>query len=188
VAKKLLICLLALMLAVALVGCDEVADDSAYEPVVQDAPEDAATEDDSADSDGTTFEDGVLTTDRMIIEITDYRVIQPGDDGNAFGDGPVIAFWYSVTNLTDDSMDPTTAWIMTMTAIQDNDPNMTRELSVGLHPDSDLVGNQMADIKEGGTIENAVAYELDDETTPIELVASENLGITSIGSMTFSLD
>jgi hypothetical protein len=45
----------------------------------------------------------------------------------------------------------------------------------------------MANIKEGGTVSNAVAYELSDTTTPVDLVASLDLGSTEIGKMTFTL-
>ena len=39
--------------------------------------------------------------------------------------------------------------------------------------------------ESGGTVENAMAYELDDLTTPVELVASDDLGMTEIGRETY---
>lgn len=180
--KKWLVFIFATMLVFALIGCAEeaevaeVAEPETSEVVEVETP------------DGPSFADNVLTTDRMIIEITDYRVIPVGEEGNQFGDAPVIAFWYSVTNLTDDDLNPATAWIMTMSAFQDNDPNMDNELSVGLLPDDNFLETQMANISKDGTLENAVAYVLDDEVTPVELRASENLGMTTFGSMTFGLE
>jgi hypothetical protein len=187
--KKYVMLLLALVLVFsmgALVGCGDEAEDVGTTENV----EDVVVEEPADDAQGgdATFANNIITTPRMIIEITDYRVIQPGDAGNEFGDEPVVAFWYEVTNLTDADLNPSTAWIMTVNAFQDNDPNMENELSVALHPDSDLVDNQLANITEGGTVKNAVAYILSDTTTPVELTASENLGITTFGSAEFSLN
>ncbi len=92
-----------------------------------------------------------------------------------------------VTNLTDDSLDPSTAWIFAMTAYQDNNPNAENKLDVGMLPDDSFSDTQLESIKKGGTVQNAVAYELDDTVTEVKLVASENFGITEIGSMVYSL-
>ncbi|MCL2403666.1 MAG: DUF5067 domain-containing protein [Coriobacteriia bacterium] len=187
--KRLLMLLLALMLVLSvgvLTACDE-PEEVIEEPPVAVDPVDPPEDYDAQDGDAT-FENSVFSTPEMTIEITSHRVIQPGDEGNDFGDEPVIAFWYEVTNHTDDDLNPTTAWIMTMSAFQDNDPNMDNELDVTIHPDSDLVGNQSANIREGGTVENAVAYTLTDEVTPVELVASLDLGFTTVGSMLFNVE
>jgi PBP1b-binding outer membrane lipoprotein LpoB len=134
-----------------------------------------------------TFIDGVLTTPKMKIEITDYKVIPVGEAGNEYGDRPVIAFWYKVTNLTDADLAPSTAWIFNITAYQDNNPNAENKLDVGLLPDSNFSSTQMENIKKDGTVENAVAYYLDDTTTEVKLVASSDLGMTEIGTMTYKL-
>ena len=57
------------------------------------------------------------------------------------------------------------------TAVQDNDPNMVNELNVGMLPDEQYLDSQMAQIKKDGTVSNAIAYELTDETTPVVLKA-----------------
>lgn len=56
---------------------------------------------------------------------------------------------------------------------------------MGSLPDDAFTESQMETIKEGGTVENAMAYELDDLTTPVELVASDDLGMTEIGRETY---
>ncbi|MEJ4093699.1 hypothetical protein [Corynebacterium accolens] len=43
-------------------------------------------------------------------------------------------------------------------------------------------------MKQGGTASGAVAYELDDEATPVELVATDNFGQSEIGRQKFELD
>lgn len=135
------------------------------------------------------FSDNVLVTDDYTIKITDYRVIQPGEEGNEYSDVPVIAFWYDTTVTTENpnvEINPSFAWITAMTAIQDNDPNMVNELSLGMLPDDSCRETQMATIKPGGTVSCAVAYELDDTTTPVMLVAEDILG-DEYGSQEFSI-
>lgn len=133
------------------------------------------------------FADGVLTTSDMKIVITDHKILAVGAAGNEFGSKPVLAFWYSTTNLTDKKLDPTTGWMFAMKAIQDNDPNAVNELDIALLPDAKFLDSQLQGIKKGGTVDNAVAYELDDETTPVSLVASGGLGLVRIGTVTYKL-
>jgi hypothetical protein len=133
------------------------------------------------------FVNGVLTTPDMIIKITDVKTIPAGAAGNEYGEKPVIAFWYEITNLTGDDLSPR-EWIYLFSAIQDNDPNVVNELELASLPDDRFRDSQRETIKKGGTVANAVAYELDDKTTPVDLVASEDLGFTETGRMTYNLE
>lgn len=133
------------------------------------------------------FVDNVLTLPEYTIKITETKKIGVGEPGNEYGEKPVIAFWYEVTNTSDELIDPSTSWIGTFTAYQDNDPNTVNELNVGMLPDPQFLDTQIQDIKPGGTVANAVAYELDDEITPVELSASDDLGMSEIGRATFTL-
>jgi len=138
-------------------------------------------------SDKPTFKNGVLTTSEVKIVITKHKIIPVGEKGNEYGDKPVIAFWYKITNLTDKETDPTD-WIFDFSAYQDNNPNAENELDVASLPDDRFLDSQTENIKKGGTVENAVAYELDDLTTPVELVANDSLGFgDDLGRMTFEL-
>ena len=118
------------------------------------------------------FSDNVLVSEDVKIEITDYKVIPVGEPGNEYGEKPVIAFWYNTTNLSDKEIDPSSAWIAMFTAIQDNDPNAINELNMGMLPDDQFLDSQVEVIKQGGTVANAVAYELDDDVTPVTLKAT----------------
>ena len=114
-------------------------------------------------------------------------MIQPGETGNEYGEKPVIAFWYDTTNTGSASeINASTAWIMVFEAVQDNDPNAVNTLNMGLLPDQQFLDSQVESIKDGGTVSNAVAYELDDTTTPVTLVASDMLG-NEYGRQNFSL-
>ncbi len=110
-----------------------------------------------------------------------------GDEGNEYGDAPVIAFWYNITNTSGKDIDPMSAWICTVKAVQDNDPNMVNELQVASLPDSRFLDSQMATIKAGGTVENAMAYTLTDTETPVELTATDGMFGSEIGSQVFEL-
>ncbi|WP_137875965.1 DUF5067 domain-containing protein [Rhodococcus sp. Q] len=167
--------------ATALVGCSTSgsAEPAAGSPVAVDAPAAAPAE--------PSFEDNVLTTKDVRITITDVKTIQVGEEGNEYGKKPVIAFWYDTTSVSGKETNPGTAWIFLFQAYQDNDPNAENKLSVGSLPDPAFLDSQMNNIKKGGTVPHAIAYELSDTTTPVALVASTNFGQDEIGSMTFEL-
>lgn len=132
------------------------------------------------------FVDGVLTTADMKITITEHKVIPVGEPGNEYGEKPVIAFWYQITNISGEDISPMN-WIYNISAFQDNNPNSVNQIEIGSLPDARFLDTQMETIKQGGTVENAVAYELDDLTTPVDLVASDDLGSTEIGKLSFGL-
>ena len=133
------------------------------------------------------FRDFEVVTKDYTMKITDWKIIEPGQEGNSYGNSPVIAFWYDTTNTSGKEIDPMSAWIYVMTAVQDNDPNAINKLNTASHPDASLLDNQMAKIKEGGTVPNAMAYELTDSETPVELTAKADMFGDDIGGMTFDL-
>lgn len=138
-------------------------------------------------SDESTFTDGVLTTPDVKIVITKHKIIPAGEKGNEYGDNPVIAFWYKITNLTEKETSPM-EWIYIISAYQDNNPNAENELDVAGLPDDRFLDSQSENIKKDGTVENAIAYELDDQTTPVELVANDTLGFgDDLGRVTYEL-
>lgn len=126
------------------------------------------------------FDGTILKGNTYSVKITDHKVIPVGEPGNEYGENPVIAFWFDtlVSPDYDNStpIDPNTAWIMNFTAVQDNDPNMVNELNVGMLPDEQFLDSQMAQIKPGGTVSSAMAYELTDAETPVTLTAGSMLG------------
>lgn len=170
------------VVATTLLGCSPATSTAnppkAEKTVAVDAPAKAPAED--------TFEDQTLTTPEVIIKITDVKTISVGAVGNEYGEKPVIAFWYDTTNVAGDSVDPF-IWINYFRAYQDNNPNAENELEPGMLPDERFGESQMEKIKKGGTVANAVSYELDDSTTPVKLVAGGMFGDSEIGSMTFEL-
>lgn len=134
------------------------------------------------------FKDNVAETEDLIIKITDYKVIPVGEPGNEYGEDSVIAFWYETTNKTgQEGVTPLTAWTVVFTAVQDNDPNMVNTLDVGSTPDESALETQMAEIKEGGTVSCAIAYVLDDETTPVTLTATKGLLGEELGSKEYPI-
>ncbi|MCU9611968.1 DUF5067 domain-containing protein [Caldibacillus lycopersici] len=133
------------------------------------------------------FKDNELVTEDAKIKITDTKVIQPGEKGNEYSDKPVFAIWYEITNLSEDEMDPSTEWIFTFEAIQDNNPNAVNELDMAGLPDERFLESQNESIKPNGTVENAVAYELDDLETPVTLVANDFITDEKLGEQTFEI-
>ena len=133
------------------------------------------------------FKDGVLDVPAAKFEITDHRVVQPGEPGNEIGEKPLLVFNYDVTNKTDETL-TTTDFVVYFTAIQDNDPNKVNELDLGSYFDPETTDTQLEQIKKGGTVAGTIAYELDDLTTPVDLVASKSFSQDEIGRQTFELD
>lgn len=179
--KKFLALLMAMMMCFAVTACGggETSDGAA------DSDETATEE--AAETSDMTFHDNVYETDDLKIEITKYEVIQPGDTTYSeynFEEQPVMAFWYKVTNKSGEDIDPMSAFIFNFKAIQDNDPNSVNELEVSSLPDETFLDSQTETIKKGGTVECCVGYLLDDEETPVTLVASDILG-TESGSQDF---
>ena len=130
----------------------------------------------------------MVVTEDVQIEITDYKVIPVGEAGNEYGDAPVIAFWYSTTNRSGkEDITPMMAWIAIFSAVQDNDPNMVNELEVGMMPDDAYLDTQMAEIKPDGTVDCAISYVLDDETTPVTLTATKGILGEELGSQNFEI-
>lgn len=105
------------------------------------------------------------------IEITDVKIIPA--ENNSFEKAPTIAFWYTTTNISQDDLSPAVAWILSMEAYQDNNPNYLKDLEVASLPDQAHLHTQDAKIKKGGSLENSVAYVLDDLETPVLLKSSE---------------
>lgn len=138
---------------------------------------------DSANS----FDNGVLETAKVKIAINGTRVIPAGETGNEYGTTPVLAVFFDMTNKTDEQLAPIDA-IGYFTAVQDNDPNQVNELNVGGHPDPGTMDSQLEKIKKGGTAPGAIAFELSDTTTPVQLVAADNFGMTEIGRLTIEVN
>lgn len=181
--KKMLTPIVPLFLVagLALTGCSSTSAPEEKTEVAVEVPAEAETT-------GESFADGVLTTTDVKIEITDYKVIPVGEVGNEYGEKPVLAIWYSTTNLGTADRDITPSeFIFQFEAFQDNDPNAENKLNVGMLPDAAFRDSQLENIKADGTVANAIAYELDDTTTPVELVAGGGFGGDPIGTMTINL-
>ncbi len=136
----------------------------------------------TTDNSNLSFHDNVYETDALRIEITRCEVIPAGDttyNQYNFEKQPVMAFWYTVTNKSGDDITPMNAWIFNFKAIQDNDPNSVNELRVSSLPDQTFLDSQTQKIKKGGTVECCCGYVLDDDVTPVTLIASDILGTES---------
>lgn len=193
--RRTLALLLGLILAAGLAACggsqetqEPAPDTAAAEDVAEQETAEPVQEEAQTEPEGYYFQDGVLVSRDVRIEITDWKVIPVGEKGNEWGEKPVIAFWYDTTNLTgNEDVTPMTAWIVMFTAYQDTDPNQVNELEIAMLPDDAYLDSQMETIKEGATAPCAVAYDLDSDTVPVVLKANRGIGGEDLGEQTFEI-
>lgn len=104
--------------------------------------------------------------------------------------GKVKCIYIDTTNKSGkDIIDPMSAWFASFPegAIQDNDKNKVNKLEVAMHPDKNLVKDQMSKIKKDGTLSGAIAYKLTDLNTPVKLTAYKGIGGIELGSQEFAV-
>lgn len=180
--KKILVLLMVLLMAFSLMACGDGSNNVSTEDASLDTQE---NKDES--NDDVYFKDNEVKIEDLKIKIKETKVIPVGETGNEHGEKPVFAIWYETTNLTDKDISPSTAWIAVFTAIQDNDSNAINELEVGSLPDESHLDSQLETIKKNGTVENSIAYELDDLETPVTLVANQGVSGDEIGRKEYKI-
>lgn len=137
------------------------------------------------------FEDGILQSEDVRIEITGYEVITMDEvtDEYSWQENPEIVFYYDVTNLSgNEDVTAATAWMAMFTVIQDNDPNVVNTLESGWYSDPDITVDGFAAMKKDGTVSYYASYELDDLTTPVTLKATRGIGGEELGTQTFEIE
>ena len=172
--------LLLVIAALFLVACsneeEKPAEETEETEEVNESEEVDETEDEG------TFENDKAEVEELAVEIIDVEVIKEGEGDNQFNDGDIVAFTYEATNKSDEEITLMDAWYNMFTVIQDNDDNVVNELDGGVLSDEDIeVDNQLDAIKEGGTAESTIAFVLDDDTTPVTLIAQFWLDDEEIG-------
>lgn len=189
--KKGILVTMATVMAFSIIGCGDSTSssslDSSSSSISESITTDSSQEVDTPEQEGEYFANNELVTEDFKLVIKEHKVIQPGETGNEYGKNPVIAFWYDVTNLkSDETIMGNVSWIGYFSVIQDNDPNVVNKLSIALSPDSDLSKNDLEQIKPGGTLSHAIAYELTDTTTPVLLKANA-FGFNELGEQLFEI-
>ena len=180
--KKMLVLALVFALVFALCACGAAAPETKAtpEPTAEPTPEPTVEPKPNAMFDGMVYED-----DEARIEIIGCEILEVGSEYNKYGDVPLVCFKFNVTNLSDGDVSASGKWIDTFRAYQDNDPNFLNELNVGSQENIAYHDTAFASIKKGGTVESVMTYELDDEETPVTLVASYRW--EEIGSKDFDI-
>ncbi|EIS8277192.1 DUF5067 domain-containing protein [Listeria monocytogenes] len=123
-----------------------------------------------------TFKDGVLENGYQKIKITKYKVIPAGEEGNENGFEPVIAFWFEITNKTNEKLSPNFSWWKEIDIYQIMESKQAIELEEAPLPDDQFLSTYDEDIKKGVTVQSAVAYYLFDDAAPVDLVYGGFLG------------
>lgn len=146
-----------------------------------------AEQEETKQSDDIYFDGKVAQTDEVKVEIKETKVIAPGEEGNEHGENTVFAIWYDVTNLTDEELTPIDGWVDNFEVIQDNSDDMIRKLEGDGMPDDAHLDTQMNVIKKGGTVEDSTMYKLDDEETPVTIIAKNGFLGDEIGKHDYEI-
>jgi hypothetical protein len=125
------------------------------------------------------FEDNVLKTKNAELKITDVKIIEPKGDIGTFDSSAsyqgkkLMVFYYDFTNISEKEAESFTVWQDCVIAYQGNMGNL---LGISDWRD-DNVGGTMADfydeIEPGITVKSAIAYILENDTTPVTLFATK---------------
>lgn len=177
--KKMLLLVIACILVIGLAGCGGNKENKKESEEVKTTAEKKEPK--------YQFKNNVVEMEDISIKITKVKIIKVGEKGNEYGKKPVIAFWYKTTNKTDKEIDPMTAWHAAFNAYQDNNPNAMNEINMTACPDERFIDSQMEVIKKNGTVENAVAYELDDLKTPVTLKAHKGYSGDFLGEKEYKI-
>lgn len=132
-------------------------------------------------------ESGIAVTKDFTITILDYKVVQPGEDLNPFGEKPILMFEYNITNTSDKDDVMPVYWTWVMTAVQDNNDNYVNTLDTSVYFEDPYLDTALSQIKPGGTVKGAIAYELSDLVTPVVLTAKTDILGNEIGSVAFPI-
>lgn len=165
--KKIAMCGVTLALLVGLAGCG-------HEKAAQQVSHSQATTRVKPKKVTATFENNEIKTSALKLKLTKSKVIPVGEAGNENGTKPVLAIWFSATNLSNNKVTARSAWTAIFAAYQKQASN--KQLKFGAVPDAALKDN--FNIPKGQTTKGAVAYELVDQQTSVTLkaVAAQTVG------------
>ncbi|XJS11178.1 DUF5067 domain-containing protein [Aerococcaceae bacterium WGS1372] len=110
----------------------------------------------------------IIETDTAIFDIKQVWI-----EEYKYTNDTQIVFEYEFTNKSDEPVGVDTEWLYLFSAIQDNDPNIIKKLSLSSPNQYGL--EEYAEVKPGGTMTYGQAYILDDEVTPVLLTATNML-------------
>lgn len=98
---------------------------------------------------------------------------------------------YEVKNKSDKEIDPISGWYATFEATQDT-KDTVHKLETAPMPNikkyQDYLDTQLDIIKKDGTLKNAMAYELEDTTTPVILKATKGVGGKKLGEIEVKIE
>ncbi|WP_414049456.1 DUF5067 domain-containing protein [Macrococcus animalis] len=98
---------------------------------------------------------------------------------------------YEVKNKSDKEIDPISGWLAVFEATQDSKDTI-RKLEVGMLPQTNkykpFLDTQMDSIKKSGKLKNGIAYNLEDDTTPVILKATKGIGGEKLGEIEVKIE
>ncbi|MBC1544698.1 DUF5067 domain-containing protein [Listeria cossartiae] len=119
------------------------------------------------------LKNGVIENEQTKIRITSHEIIPIGEKGNESGDKPIIAFWFEVTNKSDEITSALKSWMGQIVVYQDTRSDLINTLNTTILDDDQFIDSAsrvLEDIKKGDTVKCAIAYGLDDDEIPVDLV------------------
>lgn len=132
------------------------------------------------------FKDNKLEVPRLTIDITDYHVVPAKNSGTGLGQKPLIVFDFDITNKTDEPMSPAD-FILFFDAVQNTPDDADPSLDIGFDEDSESPDIGFDEMSRGETQHSSIAFELNNEKSPVQLVATEEFDLNEIGRQEFDI-
>ncbi|MGX4764071.1 DUF5067 domain-containing protein [Holzapfeliella sp. JNUCC 72] len=138
---------------------------------------------DTPKDDEYTYKNGVANTKRMRVELTDHKVINPGEKGNEEGDMPVMAFWYTATNKSNEDIPLDLMWSLLFSGYQSGTEQLSGQGIEGIS-----FASHTRNVKPGKTAKSAMGFKLTDKTTPLKLVVQDIFTNQKLGEQEFPVE
>ncbi|HAC3176168.1 TPA_asm: DUF5067 domain-containing protein [Listeria innocua] len=138
-----------------------------------------------------TLDNGVIENERIKIQITSHKIIPIGEKGNESGDKPIIAFWFEVTNKSDEITSALNSWVGQIVVYQDTRSDLLNTLKSTTLGDAqflDSASRLSEEIEIGATVKCAIAYGLDDDEIPVDLAYRDFLSKEVYGKIRYKIN
>lgn len=127
------------------------------------------------------FHAGTLTTPDAQFKITGHRLLPVGETGNESGPAPLLLIYLDVSQTGHNNLIAPNDWFMFVTVTQPHPSGVKQTLQPVFQLNSFDRSIAGIPLQPGQSTATYIAYELIDEKTPVELIATDNSSLNEVG-------